>query len=81
MRMSSRSLYEGERILLPTYMPQNRRATKFGTSYLADVPDCVRRRPCHVICDVAPGGNECVFFCRDAMQSGNPVAGEFCIRL
>jgi hypothetical protein len=81
MRMSSRALYEGERILLPTYMPQNRRATKFGTSYLADVPDCVRRRPCHVICDVAPGGNECVFFCRDAMQSGNPVAGEFCIRL
>ena len=81
MRMASRTLYEGERVLLPTYMPQNRRATKFGNAYLADVPLCVRQSPCHVVLDVAPGGNECALFCYDAMRSGNPVVNEFCVQV
>jgi hypothetical protein len=79
MRMASRSLYEEGRILLPTYMPQNRAATKFGTSYLADVPDCVKRHPCHVVFDVPPGGDECRIFCCDAMSPSNSIVQEFCL--
>ena len=79
-RLANRSLYEGDRVILPTYMPHSRRATKYGTSYLPDVPECVLKSACHVVMDVPPGGETCDFRCFDAMKMGNPVVYEFSCR-
>ena len=80
MRLADRTVYSGDRVLLPTYMPRNRKASTFGTSYLSDVPDCVCVSPCHVVADVPPGGEECSFYCCDAMRSDNPLVHAFCCR-
>ena len=67
-RLSDRSLYEGDRLLLPEYMPHDRPKTEFGTAYLKDVPQCVYDEPCHVVLDVAEGGGSYSLSCLSAMR-------------
>ena len=76
-RLADRSLYQGPRLMLPTYMPLNRPPTPAGRSYLPDVARCVVDQPCHVVLDVPPGGETYTFSCFSATQAGNPLKGEF----
>ncbi len=76
-RLADRSLYDGPRLMLPTYMPLNRPQTAAGRSYLPDVAACVMAQPCHVVLDVPPGGETYTFSCFSATQAGNPLKGEF----
>lgn len=76
-RLADRSLYGGQRLMLPTYMPLNRPPTSAGRSYVSDVADCVIDQPCHVVMDVSPGGGSYMFSCFSAVQPGNPLKGEF----
>ena len=76
-RLADRGLYAGARTILPTYMPHDRPATRYGNGYLADVPECVMKSPCHVVMDVPPEGDACDFCCCDAMKPGCPVVHEF----
>lgn len=76
-RLADRSLYEGDRLLLPTFMPLNRPETPFGRGYLVDVARCVMDQPCHVVLDVPPGGETYTFSCCSAVHPGNPLKGEF----
>ena len=75
-RLADRTLYAGERLLLPTYQPHDRKV-EGPRDYLRDVPTCVYDSPCHVILDVMPGGDAYTLFCRDAMKPGNPLKAEF----
>ena len=54
-RLSNRTAYDGERILLPGMLPPGRRERDAGEPYLADVPAAVDS-PTHVVIDVPPGG-------------------------
>jgi len=76
-RLTDRSLYPGERLLLPTYLPTNRPKTEFGRAYLKDAARCVVDTPCHVVLDVPPGGESYTLTCRSATRPGNPLVGEF----
>ena len=77
VRLADRSLYEGPRLMLPTYMPLSRPDTSAGRGYLSDVARCVIDQPCHVVLDVPPGGEAYTFSCRSAVQGGSPIKGEF----
>ena len=76
-RLADRGLYAGARTILPTYMPHDRPATRYGKDYLADVPECVVKSPCHIVMDVPPEGDACDFYCCDAMKPGCLVVHEF----
>ena len=76
-RLADRSLYGGDRLMLPTYMPLNRPPTAVGRGYLADTARCVIDQPCHVVLDVPPGGESYTFSCFSAVEAGNPLKGEF----
>lgn len=80
VRLADRSLYDGSRLMLPTYMPLNRPVTPDGRGYLPDVAACVIKEPCHVVLDVPPGGDTYSLSCFSAVQSGNPLVGEFTFR-
>ena len=79
-RLADRSLYEGDRLMLPTFMPLNRPETPAGRGYLGDVARCVIDQPCHVVLDVPPGGETYTFSCYSAVLPGNPLKGEFAFR-
>ena len=76
-RLADRTLYNGPRLMLPTYMPLNRPVTDVGRGYLPDVARCVVDQPCHVVLDVPPGGETYTFSCFSATHAGNPLKGEF----
>ena len=76
-RLADRSLYDGPRLMLPTYMPLNRPQTPDGRGYLSDVARCAIDQPCHVVLDVPPGGESYTFSCFSATQAGSPLKGEF----
>ncbi len=77
VRLADRSLYDGPRLMLPTFMPLSRPTTSAGRGYLSDVARCVIDQPCHVVLDVPPGGETYTFSCRSAVQAGGPIKGEF----
>lgn len=68
MRLTDRSLYPGERLLLSTYLPTRRPRTEFGCAYLKDAARCVVDTPCHVVMDVPPGGESFTLTCRSATR-------------
>lgn len=76
-RLSDRSLYAGDRLLLPNFLPTKRPDTKFGREYLKDAARCIVETPCHVVLDVSPGGETYTASCRSATRLGNPLVGEF----
>ena len=79
-RLADRSLYAGDRLMLPTYMPLNRPQLPVGRGYLPDVARCVIDQPCHVVLDVPPGGETYTFSCFSATKADNPLMGEFTFR-
>ena len=76
-RLADRSLYGGDRLLLPTYQPLRRKAEACGRAFLKDVARCVVDTPCHVVLDVPPGGETYSLSCFSATRVGNPLVGEF----
>lgn len=74
-RVADEALYAGDRLLLPTFMPLNRKLTSFGRAYLPKVAKPVLQEPCHVVLDVAEGGDDYVMACFSARyESAAPVA-------
>ena len=76
-RLADRSLYDGDRLMLPTYQPLRRAEESCGRAYLKDVARCVIDTPCHVVLDVPPGGETYSLSCYSATRAGNPLVGEF----
>lgn len=64
MRLSSRTAYPGDRLLLPGVLCEDRRKADVGCGYLADVPSAART-PSHVVIDVPPGGRTYTVSCLD----------------
>ena len=76
-RLADRSLYKGDRTILPTYMPLKRPETKYGRDYLPDVPQVVRDAPCHVVLDVPAGGETYTVSCLSAADESNRLMAQF----
>jgi len=62
-RLADRTLYPGERLLLPEYMPLARPETPAGRAWLPHVARAVREEPCHLVLDVPEGGDSYSFYC------------------
>lgn len=77
MRLADRSLYSGDRLLVPNYLPQNRPVESCGRAYLKDAAKCVVDEPCHVVLDVPPGGDTYTISCYAATRPGNPLVAEY----
>ena len=77
MRLSDRSLYGGDRLILPTWMPQDRPGTAFGRTYLKDVARPVKEEPCNVVLDVSEGGNDYTFRCFSAADHAFRLKAEY----
>ena len=75
-RLSSRSSYAGERLLLPGVMCAERRREDAGAAYLADVPNAVHT-PAHVVIDVPPGGETFTVACIDPTTSQTRLRSTF----
>ena len=76
-RLADRTLYGGERTLLPEYMPLKRPETKDGRGYLSDVPAVVQAQPCHLVLDVPPGGETYRIHCVSAADESNRLLASF----
>ena len=76
-RLADRTLYGGERTLLPEYMPLKRPETKDGRGYLSDVPAVVQAQPCHLVLDVPPGGETYGIHCVSAADESNRLLASF----
>ena len=77
-RLSDRSIYGGDRLILPTWMPQDRPETKFGRAYLKDVAPAVLDGPCHVVMDVSEGGAGYSLRCFSAADESFRLKAEYC---
>jgi len=76
-RLADRGLYGGDRLLLPTWMPQDRPRTEFGRAYMKDVAFPVKSEPCHVVLDVAEGGCNYVLKCFSARDERFQLKAEY----
>ena len=76
-RLADRELYGGDRLLLPTWMPQDRPRTEFGRAYMKDVAFPVKSDPCHVVLDVTEGGCNYVLKCFSARDERFQLKAEY----
>jgi len=74
--LSDRTLYPGERSIIPCFMPADRRLGDAKEPWLGDVPEAVFE-PCHVVVSVAEGGVSYKVSCIGAMENDFVVRAEF----
>ena len=65
-RLADRTAYPGPRSFIPTYLPTKGRSAAEMAPYLADVAKEVVAEPCHVVLDVAEGGERYSVSCLSA---------------
>lgn len=65
-RLADRTTYPGPRSFIPTYLPTKGRTEAEMAPYLSDVAKEVVAEPCHVILDVAEGGERYSVSCVSA---------------
>ena len=76
-RLADRTLYEGPRTFIPTYMPLRGRKDADTAVYLPDVAKEVVAEPCHVILDVPKGGATYSFSCVSAARETPRLVGRY----
>ena len=76
-RLADRSVYEGARTFIPTYLPRRNRTTAEMAAYLPDVAKEVVEEPCHVILDVAEGGEAYSVSCVSAATETPHLRGRY----
>ena len=78
--LSDRTLYPGDRTIIPCFLPPDRRAADAGEAWLGDVPKAVFE-PCHVVVSVADGGETYTVSCLGAMEGDFIIRAEFSERV
>ena len=76
-RLADRAAYDGPRIYIPTYLPQRGRTQAEMAAYLPDVAKEVVAEPCHVILDVAEGGESYSVSCVSAATETPHLLGRY----
>ena len=75
--LSDRSLYPGDRMILPTVFPKERLAEDAGRAYLADIPEAVRNDGAHIVLTVPAGGRTYTMTCLDPSDKELRVKAEY----
>ena len=78
--LADRTLYPGERTIIPCFMPLNRRFEDAKEAWLYDVPEAVFK-PCHVVLSVVDGGESYKVSCLGAKNDNFIVRAEFSERI
>lgn len=78
--LADRTLYPGERTIMPCFMPLNRRFEDAKEAWLCDVPEAVFK-PCHVVLSVVDGGESYKVSCLGAKNDNFIVRAEFSERI
>lgn len=76
-RLADRSAYEGPRTFIPTYLPRRGRTDDEMAAYLPDVAKEVVAEPCHVVLDVAEGGETYSVSCMSAATETPHLRGRY----
>lgn len=74
--LADRTLYPGDRTIVPCFLPPERRAADAGEAWLGDVPNAVFE-PCHVVLSVPDGGESYTISCLGAMENDFIVRAQF----
>ena len=76
-RLADRTAYDGPRSFIPTYLPHRGRTETEMAAYLPDVAKEVFAEPCHVILDVAEGGENYSVSCVSAATETPHLRGRY----
>ncbi len=74
--LADRTLYSGDRTIIPCFLPPERRAADVGEAWLKDVPEAVFE-PCHVVLSVSDGGEYYTVSCLGAMENDFVIRAQF----
>ena len=78
--LADKTLYPGDRTIIPCFMPPDRRSADAGEAWLKDVPAAVFE-PCHVVLSVAEGGESYTVSCLGALEDNFIVRAQFAERI
>ena len=74
--LADRTLYPGDRTIVPCFLPPERGAADAGEAWLNDVPEVVSE-PCHVVLSVSDGGEYYTVSCLGAMENDFVIRAQF----